>query len=45
MVIGVKVEAARRTEKEAGIEREHSRVIEQFVVIGVFPFLALQGVR
>lgn len=43
MVIDVKVEAAKRTEEEAGIEREHSRVTEQFAVICVFPFLALQG--
>lgn len=28
-----------RTEKETEIE--HSRVIEQFVMIGVFPFLIL----
>ena len=30
-----------RTEKEAEIETEHSRVIEQFVMIDVFPFLVL----
>lgn len=41
MVVGVKVEAAKRTEKNAGIETEYSRVIEQFVMITVFPFLAL----
>lgn len=41
MLVGAKIEAAKKTEEEAGIETEHSRVIEQFVMIDVFPFLAL----
>lgn len=35
MVVGFKFKAAKRTEKETGIETEHSRVIEQFVMIDV----------
>lgn len=37
------VETAKRLEKETRIEMEHSRVLKSFVMIDVFPFLALGG--